>query len=129
MDAEKLSSILKSYGITKYSVVEGGSINVYENVDISNKMLSSLEVEFNVVEGNFEFSSNEFEDFKNFPTYVTGNFVGGFNPLKSLEGFPYRIGGVIFLRPVLTSFEVEDILKICDVNPENVFLNQIYNSK
>ena len=85
-----IEEICKKYGIKNYTINDDESIDVYGNVDLWDKKLKEIPLNFNK---------------------VTGNFSCSYNNLTSLEGCPKSIGGKFYCRnnPIESIFNYVDI--------------------
>jgi hypothetical protein len=83
---------LKKMDISEYSVDEG-FVNVYGNVDISNKKLTSIPVKFGYVGGDFYCYRNKLTSLQGAPREVGGDFSCSHNDLSSLQESPEEVGG------------------------------------
>lgn len=89
----QINKLCRQYGISDYTINPDGSIDVNENVDLSNKNLYNLPLIFNKVNGDFHCYSNYLTTLHGAPKYVNGSFSCGYNYLTSLEGCPQTING------------------------------------
>jgi hypothetical protein len=87
---------LEAMDITDYSVDDEGFVNVYGNVDISDKDLISIPVKFGYVSGDFYCHFNKLTSLQGSPREVGGRFSCGFTAIKTLQGAPTEIGGGFF---------------------------------
>ncbi len=94
-----LDEKLKKFYITKYSINENGSIDCYQNVILSNIILSTLDIsnkipfKFNKVFGYFDISNIQLTSMNNCANYIAGSFYCSENKLTSLEYGPEYVGG------------------------------------
>jgi hypothetical protein len=72
-------------------------LNFYDDVDVSDRGLTSL---------------------NGSPENVRRNFICIFNRLISLEGGPKEVGGNYVCWGNITKFTVEDVRKVCNVKGE-----------
>lgn len=84
---------LKHVGIKHYYIDKNMIVDVYQKVDISNKNLKIIPVQFGKVHGDFDCERNRLFSLKGCPRIVKGNFDCGINNLKSLEYCPEEVGG------------------------------------
>jgi hypothetical protein len=90
---ENIDSICKKYDIKNYTINDDGSIDVDENVYLSNRGLTELPLKFRKVSGEFYCSYNKLTSLSGSPLSVGGNFSCRNNKLTSLEGSPREVGG------------------------------------
>lgn len=112
-----IDALCKEYEITNYVINNDGSIDVNGDVDLSNKLSTSLPLRFGKVSGNFECGYNHLTSLVGSPRVVEGTFNCINNDLTSLEGGPRVVGGnFACAHNDLTS------LKHCPVKVGNHFL-------
>jgi len=92
-DMEKLEIILEKLEIENYTINKDKSIDVHEDVDISERKLTKLPIKFNKIDGYFECSDNKLKSLKGCPKIVKGYFKCNYNKLKSLKGGPEIVEG------------------------------------
>jgi hypothetical protein len=83
---------LHSMEIYDYDIYDG-IIHVVGDVDLYNKRLICIPVQFGYVSGNFNCGWNRLTSLEGCPSEVGGAFYCGDNQLKSLEGCPSEVGG------------------------------------
>jgi hypothetical protein len=83
---------LHSMDIYDYDICDG-VVHVVGDVDIPNKGLTSIPVQFGYVSGNFYCRANLLDSLEGCPNEVGGNFDCGYNELTSLKGCPREVGG------------------------------------
>ena len=108
-----IEEICKKYGIKNYVINSDESIDVYGNVNLSNKGLTKIPLTFNKVTGDFDCKNNYITSLKGCPKkveyldcsdnkltsleyspeYVDGSFYCSSNNLTSLKGISLYIGG------------------------------------
>lgn len=117
---------LRKHGITNFSILKDHSVDVNEDVRLSNKLdnLLKLPLKFNNVDGNFDISNNELISLEGSPSKVSGNFHCFNNEISSLKGSPKEVGGsFIVLKNNISSLKYSpSIVKedyICSHNPLN----------
>ena len=115
---------LRKHGINNFTILKDNSVNVKEDVRLSNKLdnLLKLPLQFNIIDGNFDISNNELISLEGSPSKVTGNFHCFKNEITSLKGSPKEVGGsFIVLKNNITSLEYSpSIVKedyVCSHNP------------
>jgi len=79
------------FGIKDYKTNSDGSINVYQNVDMSCMDLVEIPIKFNIVEGSFNIRQNHLNSLKNSPKEVFGDFDCSHNIIKSLKDGPIYV--------------------------------------
>ena len=89
---KNIDSICRTYGITNYTICSDGSIDVDNDVDISNKNLTKLPLKFNIVSGFFFCFNNKLTTLEGSPKEISGGFYCQYNKLISLEGSPIKVG-------------------------------------
>jgi hypothetical protein len=103
---EDIHSICKIYGIRNYTINSDGSIDVHDDVNLFNKKLVKLPLNFNKVNGIFNCSWNELTSLEGSPKEVDGGFYCHENKLTSFEHCPEKINGNFSCSDnSLTSFE------------------------
>jgi hypothetical protein len=94
-DVDATKAWLEMMNITQYMLLdhkEGEiSVNVQQNVNLSQKRLSAIPVQFAKVEGNFNCSGNKLTDLKGMPRYVNGDFDCSYNYIESLMFGPIEV--------------------------------------
>ena len=88
-----IASFCEKNDIVYYTINDDGSIDVDEDVDLSNMKLSSIPFKFRKVSGHFYCNSNILKSLEGCPVEVGGTFDCSYNLLASLEGCPKKIGG------------------------------------
>jgi len=93
-----IQQILKDLSITKYTIHKDGSVTAYQSVNISNKKLVKIPINFREIEGHFDCSHNHLTNLVGAPQIVKGYFhiIKGYfhcsyNYLTSLEGAPQEV--------------------------------------
>lgn len=121
---DEISRWLRKHEIKNFSVLKDNSVDVHEDVKLSNKLanLLKLPLQFNEVEGTFDISDNELISLEGCPKKVTGDFLAFKNELTSLKGAPKEVGGsFIILQNNISSLKFapssvkEDF--VCSHNP------------
>ena len=80
---------LENYEINPHT----GIVNVDGNVDLSNKGMANIEVQFGKVTGNFDCSDNNLTSLEGCPEFVGGDFDCSNNNLTSLDNAPDWVNG------------------------------------
>ena len=89
----EIESICQKYRITNYTINDDGSIDVDGHVDLDNKRLTKIPLQFRNVSGSFYCSDNQLTSLEGCPKSVGGGFSCSDNQLTSLEGGPKSVGG------------------------------------
>ncbi len=91
-----IHEICDKYHIQNYTINNDGSIDVNGNVNLMEKNLDELPVQFNNVTGHFECSINNLTSLKGSPVTVGGQFHCARNKLTTLEYGPKVVNGKTF---------------------------------
>jgi hypothetical protein len=83
---------LHSIGVYDYDICDG-VVHVLGDVDLYNKRLTSIPVQFGYVSGFFDCRANLLDSLEGCPSEVGGVFDCSHNNLTSLEGCPSEVGG------------------------------------
>lgn len=86
---------LKNMNIYDYVITQDMKVNVDHDVDLRNKNLTHIPIQFGEIEGNFLVSHNQLTDLKGFPQKVDRVLDFSHNQIVSLEGFPKSVRGAI----------------------------------
>jgi hypothetical protein len=89
---EEIHLICKKYGIENYTI-NNGVVDVNGDVNLDDKVLTKIPLNFGVVSGNFWCSNNKLTSLEGCPSHVGGKFYCSYNKLTSLEGCPSHVGG------------------------------------
>ncbi len=123
---KEIKNWLEKHGISNFKILDNNSVNVDNDVRLSNKLanLSKLPLSFNQVKGNFDISDNELVSLIGSPSKVDGDFLAFKNELISLKGCPKEVNGsFIILKNHITNIQyAPSIVKddfICSHNPIN----------
>ena len=86
---------LKKYNIGNYTINRDLTIDVDGDVNLFKKDLIEIPdyIQFGVIRGNFDCSSNHLSSLRGCPREVGGYFDCSNNKLTSLEGSPREVGG------------------------------------
>ena len=87
----EIEEICNFYGIKNYTINDDGSIDVDGDVNLDNRGLTELPLDFNKVTGDFYCVHNKLTTLKGSPKYV-GGFYCNVNNLTSLEYSPKEVG-------------------------------------
>jgi len=90
---EEIVKICKKYSIKNYTINDDMSIDVDGDVNLVNRGLDKLPLEFNNVRINFNCNFNKLTTLEGAPKEVGGDFNCNINQLTTLEGCPLRVGG------------------------------------
>jgi transposase len=82
---------LDKYGVENYTINEDLTVDVEGYVNLYNKGLKSIDVQFGVVNGSFDCSYNKLTSLKGSPKKVTIDFNCSSNRLESLEDGPIEV--------------------------------------
>jgi hypothetical protein len=92
-DTFEIEGILDYLGVENYVINEDNSVDVFSNVDISQRGLKKLPVKFNKIEGDFDCTCNSLNTLVNSPLEVSGFFDCSINKLYSLIRGPEIVKG------------------------------------
>jgi hypothetical protein len=117
-----LDSICRGLCLENYTINSNGTVDVDDDVEISDLELYYLPINFGRVAGNFECSDNFLTSLEGCPTTVGGNFYCKRNKLTSLQGCPEIISGNFYCsNNKITNFKgVSEFFEgkfYCDGNP------------
>jgi len=102
----RIKELCKEYNIKDYHIYTDGSIDVYETVRLSNRVLSEIPIKFRQVDGRFNLDSNELTTLIGCPERVNGYFDCDYNKLTNLEGCTKYVYGNFYCRcNNITTFE------------------------
>ena len=105
VNEQEIHDTCKKYRIENYTINSDLSIDVDGNVNLYNKDLRKLPLNFRNV-SNFYCSNNNLTILEGAPTKVGGDFYCEYNKLTSLEGAPISVGGNFYCdNNNLTSLE------------------------
>lgn len=93
-DKKKIEAWLQSMNIQNYIINEDLTIDVNGNVNIEQKNLHQIPVQFNIVKGNFSCNANKLTSLKGAPIEVYGDFDCYHNNLENLLYLPKIITGI-----------------------------------
>ena len=88
---QEIKSWLYKYNITNYTINKDLSVDVNDNVVLSNKNLTKISIKFNKVSGNFFCSYNNLTSLEGCPTTVNGNFYCHNNNLTNINDLDSKI--------------------------------------
>ena len=90
---EEIKNWLDKMGIKKYTINPNGTVDVNGNVDLKNKKLTHIPIQFNTVWGSFYCYNNSLISLQGGPKEVGGDFWCNNNQLTTLQGGPREVGG------------------------------------
>lgn len=90
---EDIKAWLDQYGIERYTINKDMTVDVDGHVCLQLQQLTSIDVQFNNVSGNFYCNSNQLTSLRGCPETVKGYFYCFNNILTSLEFCPKTVGG------------------------------------
>jgi len=93
INSSEIDSICNEYNIKNYIINEDGSIDVDGNVNLYNKKLKVLPLNFRKVSGDFYCNYNQLISLEGAPQSVGKDFSCCSNQLTTLEGAPQSIRG------------------------------------
>ena len=93
---DSIEKICRKYRIKNYTINEDGSIDVNGDVDLIDKKLIELPLNFNRVNGDFNCSHNYLTELKGCPKYVKGSFNCDSNKITDLYGISDYIGNYLY---------------------------------
>ncbi len=76
-----------------YTINKNLIVDVDGDVDLSNKNLTSIPIQFGKVTGDFYCSGNKLTSLRGSPYTIRGDFSCSNNKLTTLEGAPQSVGG------------------------------------
>lgn len=89
---ESITAWCKQMHILEYIIQPDLSLKVYQDVDLSNKNIHFLPVQFKEVIGNFYCKKNHLTSLKGVPFIVGESFNCSWNKINSLEHSPQSVG-------------------------------------
>lgn len=89
---KNIEEICNSYEISNYTINDDGSVDVDDDVNLSNYNLIEIPLQFGRVSGYFNCNDNSLTSLKGSPTSVKGTFDCSYNKLTTLEYAPQSIG-------------------------------------
>lgn len=97
-EKREIKNWLRSYNIRNYRLIKDKEhswiVDVFENIDLSNKSLKEIPLKFNKVEGQFLCNNNELTEL-DFAPIMAHSFYCQKNNLKSLKGCPQKLKGSV----------------------------------
>ena len=120
---EYIEHCLSKFNITKFKINNDFSVDVFENVDISQKGLTRIPIKFKLVDGSFDCSLNKLTNLSNSPDEISGFFECSNNEIYTLIGGPSSVAGGYYC----TDNKLEDLhgfpkyCQVCfDVSRNNI---------
>jgi hypothetical protein len=109
--------------IKNYYINKNLTINVIGAVNLSHSNLEKFPdyIQFNKIGGDFWCNDNKLNNLIGCPFKVHGTFDCCGNDLISLDGCPRYVSEDFYYTIKCDSFRVDDILKLCKVNPSRVY--------
>jgi len=92
----EIDEICKKYSIENYTINSDNTIDVDGGVDLWDKKLTSIPLNFNIVNGYFGCGSNHLTSLKGCPVRVGDEFYCNYNRLTSLQYSPKYIDNGYF---------------------------------
>lgn len=108
---KQIEETCELFRISEYKINDDGSIDCFEDINISKKNLNVIPLNFRNVYGNFFCYNNNLTSLEGCPKMVSESFNCGKNNLTSLEGCPSIVG-----RSFLCSSNKIESLKGCPTN-------------
>jgi hypothetical protein len=90
---KRIKIICDFFGITNYIVNDDLSINVNGNIDLYNRRLTQLPLDFKLVTGSFNCSNNSLTTLLGSPNEVNGEYNCSQNKLTDFIGSPIKVDG------------------------------------
>jgi hypothetical protein len=90
---DEIKRWLDSMGIENYTIHPDGTVDVDGDVNISDKNLISIPIQFGTVTGIFTCACNRLTSLTGSPRKVGGDYFCSDNQLTSLRGSPREVGG------------------------------------
>ena len=91
MTEQEIHNICNEYNITNYTINRDGSIDVDGDVNLSNRNLTKLKLNFNKVSGSLYCHNNKLTSLEGCPKEVGDTFYCSSNKLTSLKGGPEKV--------------------------------------
>lgn len=84
----KLRKLCKLYNIEKFNILKDGRIDVFQDVDISNRKLKEFPIKIRNVEGAFSCANNELTSLIGAPEHISDLFLCQYNNLTKIDYLP-----------------------------------------
>ena len=91
----RIDEICKKYNIFPYTLTSDGLVDVPDDVNLANRKLTKIPLNFGTVGGSFYCHINNLTSLKGSPKFVGGDFIAYRNKLKNLVGAPEVIVGYL----------------------------------
>ena len=91
----QIDTICEKYNIKNYTINSDNSVDVDGDVDLYDEKLTSIPLNFNIVNGNFDCGWNYLTSLEHHPT-VYGGFHCQNNQINTFENFYYYMEDVYF---------------------------------
>jgi hypothetical protein len=92
-DQDEIKDWLDEMGVENYTINSNGTVDVEGDVDLRDKTLKSIPIQFGKVTGYFTCTNNKLTSLAGAPQTVDGGFYCANNKLTSLAGAPQTVGG------------------------------------
>lgn len=92
-DKSEVETVLGILNIKNYTINSDLTVDVDDDVEITDKHLSIIPVQFRNVSGFFDCNRNMLTSLNGAPQKVGDGFMCGSNQLRTLEGGPQKVGG------------------------------------
>jgi len=127
IDKQRIIDWLDSMGVENYTINKDLIVDVKGDVNLRNKNLLEITVQFGVVNGDFIISYNELVSLTGSPKQIHGDFIATCNDIKILdENTPDYVGGVFCVN---YNFELSVIKKLPNCKVINIGGTQINDYK
>ena len=93
----KEEQILFDLGIENFTINKDGSVDVEGNVNLSQRGLKKIPINFNKIGGYFSLSRNKITSLEGLPKEINGGLYLSDNQITSLKGLPEKINGSLYL--------------------------------
>lgn len=100
-----IKDILSDYNITKYKINDDFSVDVFQDVNITDRYINIFTIKFGIINGNFMVNRIGLTSLKNCPDKITGNLICVNNNLNDLEYLPEVLGTIEFFNCNLKSLK------------------------
>ena len=87
-DKNAIQKWLDEMNITNYQILDDSTVNVHRSVNLKNKNLTHIPIQFRELNGTFDCSYNQLTSLAGSPLDVKASFNCSHNQLTSLEGGP-----------------------------------------
>lgn len=90
---EQIIKWLDKNGVSYYTIRDDLTVDVSVDVNLGNKGLYEIPIQFGIIDGNFWCESNQLISLKGCPSEVRGDFYCGNNKLVSFKDSPKLVEG------------------------------------